>query len=359
MSWIKRNLSLVVGVAVAVGLLGVAGYFLWLQIGRESQVSTDLTTQIDEYQTLTTLDPSATEPNIEAVKEEQERLAVLLEETRKQYVPVGTFTNMDSATFKSMLDTTVYELEQLSRRQGVKTPPQFTYAFKSQKDSLNFEQQDLLPWTYQLLEIKALCEAVYAARVHSLGGVRRAAVSKKDIASADILTVTKASTNTVVDAVVTPYEVTFQGFTAELGEVIDNLLRSPYCFVIKNINVDKATGEGTEGTDGVEGGAPAMFDYSSRYGVTPGAQPGGSTAADLLRNRYGLRGPAGPGGRYGGRYRGETGSTQPMNVPDQSAYVQMTPAIPVRRGPETVINEELLKITMLVDAVRLRGGPAK
>jgi hypothetical protein len=54
--------------------------------------------------------------------------------------------------------------------------------------------------------------------------------------------------------------------------------------------------------------------------------------------------------RYGNRY----GRAPTMNAPAPApAPTLVAPAAPVRRGPETVLDERPLKITMYVEAVRL------
>lgn len=351
MNWLKRNMVLVVGGVVALALLGAAGYYLWTQYDKDSGVSATLTSQIDEFTRILNSNPSVRNENIEVAKVEQKRLEALLLENQKFFDCVAGFTNIDSVSFKTLLETTVDQLQKLSDRQGVRTPTKYNYTFKSQRESVVFDPPDLLPWAYQLLEIKALCEAVYDARVHSVLALRRVAMSKKDAGSNEILPARRATTNTVVGAVVTPYEVTFQGFTTELGAVVDRLVRSPICFVVKNINVEPAGTGTTPGAEGSEGGLEMPSPMIPSY-TTPATVPTGQgsqmLAQDRLAQRYGLN-----RGRYGpGRGPGAPG-TQPPQTP--LVPVPTTPV--VRRGPEVIVNEQLLKITMLVDAVRLRPCP--
>jgi hypothetical protein len=60
---------------------------------------------------------------------------------------------------------------------------------------------------------------------------------------------------------------------------------------------------------------------------------------DLMRQRYG-----------GGRYSRMPNTPAPLPAPTPAL---VTPAAPVRKGPETVLDERPLKITMYVEAVRL------
>lgn len=350
MSWLKRNLFVVIGSVITLALLGVAGYFLYTQYDSESAVSVELNDTIDKFRKLMQRKPSATEDNIKAAQEEQKRLDALLADTRKHFMSVSTLTNIDSAAFKALLETTINDLNEVAQAQGVQLPQKnFSYSFQSQRVNMVFDAPDLLPWTYQLLEVKALCESVFQGRVHKLVSVRRVAMSKKSDTGAAILASRKAGTNTVVGAVITPYEISFNGFTSELGAVLDALLKSPHCFVVKNINVTKASesvASGEEGTPGDESGvAPSPSDPYSRYGLPPGTAPGAPapSSQELMRRRYGLRG--------GGPYRGGPAAGA---APEQPVLAPVIAGGGVRRGPETVLSERLLRFTVTVDAVRLQ-----
>ena len=366
MSWLKRNLVLAGGILAAVVLLGAAGYFLYRQYSRNSDVTAELTTQADAFRRLNTQDPSVTEENVTAARQEQTRMLSALGEARKFFAPLSTQTNIDTATFKGQLATTVFELEQMARKQGVKIPAPsvtggpYAFTFGSQYSATAIDAKELVPLSYQLLEIRAMVSAVFEARVHSLVSLRRPPVSKKE-QGPELLTFRKSYTNQVAGAAVTPYEITFYGFSSELGAVIDGLLRSPCCFVVKNVNVERAPSSDLTTPDSTEPGQRPTPYYAPRAGgVPPG---GGQSTADRLRSRYGLtgRGERGPGAgmsdamrrRYG---LGPAGGVTP-GAPAESTY--QTPGVSTRRGPETMLNEQLLRITMLVDSIRQGAVAAK
>lgn len=358
MLWLKRNLLLAGGILLAAVLLGAAGFFLFQQYSRNAEVTEKLTTQADTFRRLNTEDPSVTEENVTAARQEQARLLAALQEARKFFAPLSTQTNIDTATFKGLLATTVFELEQMAKRQGVRTPPApstggpYAYTFGSQYSATSIDPKDLVPLSYQLLEIRAIVSAVFEARVHSLINLRRTPVSKKE-QGPDLLTYRRSYTNQVAGAAVTPYEITFNGFSSELAAVIEGLLRSPCCFVIKNVNVERAPSAELGTTESTEPGQMPTPYYAPPAGGAPA--PGGSTA-DQLRSRYGLTGRGERGAGAGmseamrRRYGLGPGGTAAPAAPTAPAY--QTPGAPARRGPETMLNEQLLKITMLVDSVR-------
>lgn len=354
MNWLKRNLSLVVGALVALILLGLTGFYLFSQRQKERAVTTQLEAQIAEWKRLTSRKPSASEENIEAARKEQQRLTELLQTNRQFYEPTATFTNMDSATFKTLLETTIYDLEQRASRNGVTLPQRYNFTAGRLRASVVFQEAELLPLAYQLAEIRAICQILFDARIHSLSKIRRVPVSKQDTGSTEYLTGSKIVTNAVTGAVVTPYEFTFNGFSSELSAVLTGLQQSKHAFIVKMMDVEHAA-------DATPALMPDM-PYPIPGGGVPMTQPmQPQTGADLMRQRYG-QGPPGRGGPGGGRSSefiqryGTTPGGRPPGAPGAPGNV-LTPAGSARRGPETVLEEKQLKVTLTVDAVRLPIQP--
>ncbi len=336
MSWIKRNLFLLIGGLVALGLMGYAGYFSYTQKALVDEVTGQLGAQTEEFKRLTTRDPYPNQANIDSAKQEQQREATFIGKTRKYFMPVTAFTNLDSAGFKNFLETTIFQMDHDGKDAGVELPAKFDFTFSPQRKRVDFAADTLVPLATRLAEIKALCAVLFDARIHSLIGLRRVPVAKEDEGANDYLIGKKPVTNTVTGTVSSPYEVVFQGFTSELAGVLDGFTRSPHCFIVKNIDVQtNATLTASSGS------APAYY------------QPAGPTVvpeqmispAEMMRRRYGL----GPGNRY---------SRRPEVTPPPQAAAPVTAA--VRRGPETILDERPLKITMYVESVTLPAeGKAK
>lgn len=351
MNWLKRNLFLVLGGVVALVFLGLAGFYLYQQKQKESQVTAALEAQITEWKRLTNRKPSANEENIEAARKEQARLKDLVRANREYAVPTSTFTNMDSATFKTLLETTIFDLEQLASRRGVTLPRQYHFTAQRLRQSVVFQEAELVPLAHQITEIRALCEILFEARVHALLRIRRVPVSKQDTGATEFLTGTKIVTNAASGAVITPYELTFQGFSPELSAVLTGLQQSRHLFMVRMLDVEHAPDSVSE--------LPAQMPYPGP-GVMPAPVPTTpQSGADLMRQRYGI-GPGGPGGRGGPggggatrefmqRYGGGPGARPPGLTPPAN----YAPAAQTRRGPETVLEEKQLKVTLTVEAVRL------
>ena len=339
MNWVKRNLSLVVGGVVALGLLGFAIYFLLTRKQAVDEVTADLNTRTEEWKQLVARDPYPNQENIERAKGEQKKLAEFLDQTRKFFVPVATFpTNLDGATFKNLLETTIAELVHDAEKSGVTLPSsnRYDFTFKPQRSSLDFAPATLVPLAMQVSEIKSICEVLFDARVHTLVGLRRAPVAKEDegaASSSDYLSGRKPATNAVTGAVLAPYEIVFHGFSTELAAVLEGFYRSPNSFIVKNIDVQ--TNVVFASSDYI---VPSLMP--SYYPPPGGVPPPGLSAYDQMRLRYGA----------GSRYRAGPSMSVP---PPVQAPTLVTPAAPIRRGPETVLDERPLKITMYIEAVRL------
>ena len=247
MNWLKKNLFLALGGVVALGLLGFAIFFLLTRKQVVDEVTEQLNTRTQELKDLVSRDPHPNQENIEAARKEQKKLAAFLQESRKFFVPVAGFTNIDSAAFKDLLQTTISELEHGAEKAGVTLPAKYDFTFTPQRKSVDFAADTLVPLATQVAEIKAICDVLFDARVHTLTSLRRAPVAKEDQGATDYLIGRKPETNAVTGAVLVPYEIQFQGFTAELAAVLEGFFRSSNSFIVKNIDVQTNAVTAAEG----------------------------------------------------------------------------------------------------------------
>src|SRR6266496_987689 len=286
MNWLKRNLFLVGGGVVALGLLGFAIFFLLTRKQAVDEVTATLNTRTEEWKQLVARDPYPNQENIERAKGEQKKLGGFLDQTRRFFVPVATFpTNLDGATFKNLLETTISELVHDAEKSGVTLPSsnRYDFTFKPQRSSLDFAPGTLAPLAMQVSEIKAICDVLFDARIHTLVGLRRAPVAKEDEGTAgasDYLGGKKLATNAVTGAVLAPYEIVFNGFSTELAAVLEGFYRTPNCFIVKNIDVQ---------TNVVSASADYFVPTYSTYTfpTSAGVSPPVLTPMQQLQMRYG------------------------------------------------------------------------
>ncbi|MBI4662539.1 MAG: hypothetical protein HY735_27310 [Verrucomicrobia bacterium] len=350
MAWIKRNLFLVIGGVVALGLLGLAGYFLYTKFAHDQAVTEQLTQATDDLKRLVSRDPHpGTEKvdNISAAKAEQKRLQAFLGQVHRYFSRSAT-NQPTSRDFRALLDTTVAELRNNAERAGVQLPEDYWFTFTAQKALTVFPTNILGTLTAQLQDIQSLCRILFDAKIISLEKVRRTSAGQEDggggsglvsfgmTGNQDYLdSEVKGATNQW--AVVMPYEITFQGFSSELAEVLEGLIRSPQCFVVKNLIVERADAQSTtdESLTGVTSSesTPAMNPYG-RYGQGPMMNP--------LMNRYGMGMSPDLMRRYG------LGTRMPM-----------APTAPPKPRGSTLLEEKALRITVSVSSVKLKPSSGK
>lgn len=339
MAWIKRNLFLVVGGLVALILLGVAGYFLFTKYGQDQTVTEQLTQNTEDLKKLVGRDPHPDANNIETAKAEHKKLLAFMGQVRRYFRPAIT-NHPSSREFRSMLDRTIAELQHGGERSGVQLPEDYWFTFSAQKAAMTFSTNLLGPLTAQLLDIRELCHILFDAKIISLERLRRVSVGQEDGGGAlgtsfsqDYLE-EKGTTNQW--AIVTPYEITFQGFSSELAELLKGLIRSPNCFVVKNLAVERA--DATSTTDETTGVQQTSMPYS---GEARGVNPYNRYGMNPMMNRYGAQGmPPSMMQRYG-------------LMPGGAA------TLPPRPKGHNLLEERALRFTLTINSVKLKPSTGK
>jgi hypothetical protein len=314
MGWIKRNLLFVISGLVAVVLLGVAGFFIYQSWTRNSEASDKLN---EVYNTLQTLAQSPLQPgndridNIKLAKDQEQQLREWITNAAASFHPISPIPQgqVTSKTYATALGSTIYELQQEAKNSSVGLPSQYYFSFQVQSTKLTISS-GLEPLAQQLGEVKAIAEILFAARVNALDAIQRPRVSDDDVAGglqSDYIE-ERPITNSL--AIMTPYVVTFQSFTPELAKVLAGFAASTNSFIVKSVSVVPAAPGGTG--EAAEGEAPGMPERS----------------------------PFGPG---------------MARPPWMQGREQPAPAAPAagKGGLQTVLKEQLLRITLEVEVVKL------
>jgi len=314
MGWIKRNLFFVIGGVVALGLLGAGGFYIYKDWTRNSEASDKLN---EIYGTLKNLQQQKPSPgnskidNTKIAKEQHQQLRSWIAAAGKYFQPIPPIPadNVTSETFAGELRHTVKALQDEAAGAGVALPPKYNFSFSAQQPLMKFADGSLEPLAVQLGEVKAVAEAVFAARVNALDSLQRVRVSADDAAgpAGDYID-DHAVTNAL--AVFTPYVVTFRCFTPELSRIISAFATASNTFLIKAINVQPA------GAASVAGNAA-------------GGMPGVGTPPDV-----------GMPGRF---YPGYPGGNMPAPVQPVAG----------KGGLQTILKEQLLRVSLEVEIVKL------
>lgn len=314
MGWIKRNLIFVIAGAVALGLIGAGGFYIYKDWNRNSEASTKLN---EIYATLKDLQQRKPAPgndkinNTAIAKEQQQQVQAWVASAQKYFRPVSPIPSgvVTSEAFGSALRHTVDQLQHEAADASVTLPPKFDFSFLAEMDRMTFSRDGLDSLAVQLGQVKTLAEIVFSTRINALDGIQRIRVSVDDAQGPQgDYTDEHPVTNDL--AVITPYVVTFRCFTPELARAISAFATSSNTFLIKAINVEPA---GVAAAIGADGAASAEY---------PVMAPGNY-------ERY--------AGRYG-RY------APPAAAPAMTAG---------KGGLQTVLKEQLLRVTMEVGFVNL------
>ncbi|MEI7534241.1 MAG: Amuc_1100 family pilus-like protein [Verrucomicrobiae bacterium] len=312
MGWIKRNLFFVVGIAVALGLLGAGGFYIYKGWVRNSEAADKLN---EIYGTLRGLQGQTPSPgndkidNTKTAKEQHRHVRSWIDASEKYFKPIPAIPaeNCTSEAFARELRRTVDTLQHEADSAGVTLPPKYDFSFSAQRPLVRFAPGSLELLAVQLGEVKAITETVFSARANTLDSIQRVRVSEDDIAgpAGDYID-NHAITNDL--AVITPYVVTFRCFTPELARVISAFSLASNTFLIKAVNVQPA---------GASSGVSSDYNNASMPGLAPGQMPFAEPMAQM------------------------------------PPPVQPVQPVVGKGGLQTVLKEQLLRVTLEVGIVKL------
>jgi hypothetical protein len=342
MSWIKRNLIFLVLTVVGLVLMGMAGWFSYSKWTKNNQILTSLN---DDYGKLKDLNNKNPHPgagqidNIKAAKDQREELMAFIKKTRAYFeriAPIPDEPKVTDRDFSVALSQTIAQLQRTATNSSVIIPPNYSFSFEAQKAKVSFASGSLVPLSGQLGEVSNICSILFQAKINSLDNIRRERVSTDDSNGPQTDYVTdKSVTNEL--AILTPFEVTFRCFSAELSAVLAGFAASPYGFVVKSLNVDLAPAPPPSETP--VAAAPTYVLQQPTAASPANAAMEEAMARQRMMQRYGVRG--GAGGEGGVAYRGVGAAPAPQ------VFAAPPPGAPGGKGGlQTVLDEKQLKVTI-------------
>lgn len=316
MAWVKKNLFVVIAGVVSLAVLGYAIFFVKGKMAADVDVTTQLDEAAEKYKQLLArkVHPGNEKVNnIEKAKGEILKMRSFMEEMREYLKGPELSTNLNNQLFRAQLDTSMAQLRRQAEEANVTLPnTNFWFTFSAYKTTVDFKG-DTKGLAAQLEDIRAIMQVIYTARVHSLAGLRRVAVSETEyFGTGDYIGNRFPKTNDW--AITTGYEVTFQGFSSELARVMEGLANAKQCFVVKTVGVAQAPEE--------RKATPPPPVYMPQPMIRPGMDT-----------------------RYIGR-----GMPMPMPMPMPSSPAARAAA----NTPKTVLDENKLRFTLQVDSIRLK-----
>ena len=302
MAWIKRNLFFAIGGFIALLLLGAAGYYGFKSWRDNSAKMAELQEAYTDLQGDLNKSPSPTDENIAAAKDQEAQLRKWIGDAREHFKPVPPIPNppdgnVTTEQFAGSLRKTIQDLQLEATNDNVGLPPGYSFSFAAERNLVTFSPGSLNPLAGHLGEVKAICDILFDAKINALDGIQREMISDNDATGpqSDYLA-DKSQTSDL--ATITPYIITFRCFSADLGHVIAKMAATDYAFVIKGINVMPAAG----------------------------------AQAAMSENPTAIPPPGFPQGNF------------PPSMQQQP---------PENGGLQTVLDEQLLQVTMAIEVVKL------
>jgi hypothetical protein len=278
MSWIKRNLIFVITALVGVLLAGWAGYQLTNSMAEDKAAKDDFDSVMNDTTAMRNKNPYPTPENIEAARGEAAQIRGLLGDFNKVFAPFPTVPPMDEKTFAETIGKRIAELQMMASTMAIKTPDHYAFSFSGLTGQLAFPSNCIPVWLEQLGQIKSICDIVLHAHINEFEGIQRVPVYPGDQGGTDFLPTTWV-TNQL--GVVSPYQVSFVGFSRGLAQILEGFLNSTNCFVIKSVIVSSSKnptqangpGMGLSPLQQLVSGAPTPAAPPFAGGARAGAAP--------------------------------------------------------------------------------------
>ena len=324
MFWIKRNLMVVVGGLLAVGLLAAGLVYLFQARSKSAQLKEELGQTRSDLENIykDTKNPFPNPTNVTAAKLETERLQTALTQAKKFFtaVPVEKVTGLAFRTFR---ENTLAELQKLAAQSGTTLPAaNYGFSFDIVKHKVDPAPDSFPAIPQQMAEVREICKILFKAHVNPLVGIKRAKVSQDDMSNPSLtdyvgpaVTIT---TNDQTSTMFSPYEVTFHCLSSELAAALEGFNTSPYGFLVKAVQVSPLEE------------APVV----------------GAVATPINTPVQPTRPPQRSPGRFEGGGSPPPAATPPPGVPPPTAK-------PASSDRQTVVlKEKRLKVTLLIYAIR-------
>jgi hypothetical protein len=240
--------------AVVIALLGVGGWWFLSSALQDAQAEdASAKADFDKYSTkydivVSPANGKILQANIGLLKAQLSPLihSKLLPKENK----LSSIDKEDPVAWKHDLDDEVHRLTDAAKAHSVTLPPNFYFGFsRYQSQSPGDEQTAVL--SKQLVGIEQLSNTLLSAPVKAIQGIRRSyeedphsATGSSSGSSAEpdrfngyALT---APGNVYVDY---PFEVEFETTSENLRPIIDNLIQSPYLFVVRTMTIENSAAD--------------------------------------------------------------------------------------------------------------------
>src|SRR5689334_16935774 len=128
MTWIKRNLSLVVSGVIALGLLGYGGWYLWSAMQQNSTVDNEIGQVKADIDRFLGMDPFPAKSNVDTAQREFQRVSAFIAQSKKLF-PASPVRQLDDRSFKSLLQATIDDLHKQAASVNIHVQTNYYFSF--------------------------------------------------------------------------------------------------------------------------------------------------------------------------------------------------------------------------------------
>jgi hypothetical protein len=276
MSWAKRNLYFLISCILAVALLGAAGWYCYSASQSNNANWDELSQAYTQLTQIATKNPGAgneTVNNIETARDQTKEVKLRVADMEKFFPPFRGIPNtnhFDDRVIAFAVRETVAQLRSGAVQHNVMLPTEFDFSFTLQEGKAIYDPNSWNDLSKQLGEVKAICDTLYGCRVASLDAVQRGRTADdanpNSPASGPDYVDSAAVTNQ--NTVITPYQITFECFTPELGGVLSAFANQSHTIVVKTLNIQPADlGSTSDAMMMQQGGAGGQLAANPRGGL--------------------------------------------------------------------------------------------
>ena len=347
MLWIKRNLFLVIGCAVALAMLGGAVWFVIAEVQADEQASTDLGQVSESLKTMLASDPRPTQENIGIIRNNTKKLKQFMTNAEAMFLTV-TNQLLTPDAFQRYLAKTTSDLSHDATNANVSLPPRYAFTFGELAGLTTVPPYTIQPLTTELEEIRAICTLLFQSKVQKLESLQRVPIASADKPGNPEHTQRVNQTNAF--SIAAPYTVTFRCFSAQLANVLNVFSRASQFLVVKTLEVAAEGSEAKFNDSGMMPGMPAsgMPGMPPTLGVPPPPVGGGVPPPPVGGGAPPMLGMPGMPGIPGGI------PGMPVRPPVPAKGTQPGKLAPTMT---IVLDEKPLLVTMQVDFIKPYKAP--
>jgi hypothetical protein len=302
MPWVKRNLYFLISCVLAVALLLAAGWYCYSEWSGNSQSWDQLTAAYEQLKQINNKPVTPSKENIEAAKQQSSQALELASGLRKFLMPIPSVpnsTNIDDRLLAFAVRDMIGELTRAAAANHVTLQTDFAFSFTAQRDKAVYSAQSREHLAREMGEVRLISGVLFTNRISSLESIQRERTADDGMgattAQAEYLDAVSVTNN---NTIVSPYQVSFLCFDQELAGVLAGFANEQHGIMVRTLEVEPAETTPTEGG-------------------------------------------------------------MPMPMPDRFPPPSTTTPPPSKGGLPIVVDERKLRVTMLLELVRIGSTPGR